>query len=374
MRASFPLVLLGPLALLLGCSPGDGVDASMDDDAVDDDDVLSDDDDVADDDDHVADDDSAGDDDDTAGADPFDQCFGDLAPVVTYDGTELTLGTHCMGTDHQTIDGVERVVFIGDSVTVGTPPTPSTDWWRNVVADDLVDRWGLEAPGWDWENVSLWDGMVYTIESGDFACCAKWGARTDDLMLDPHQQIQTCIPEDARERTNLVLMTTGGNDLFNLLEEVRDGIDPAESETQWQTAIEHLQDAVHFLKSGDDFPGGIHLVMANIFDVTDETGARDIAECTGPEWIGLYDPLLNPFTHDLAIAWQEEVAALAAETGSDLVFMGEHFCGHGYNHGDASGRCYRGGVSEVWYDLTCMHPSSAGHEAIAELFLATILE
>jgi len=380
MRVSFLTALLGILVLFCGCSPGDDDDTSGDDDAADDDvadDDAGDDDTTGDDDsgdDDADDDDSAGDDDSADSNPSFDQCFGDIDPVVTYEGTELTLGTHCMGTDHQAISDVERVVFIGDSVTVGTPPTPSGDWWRNRVADDLVGLWGLEAPGWDWENVNLFDGMVYTTESGDFSCCAKWGARTDDLMLDPHQQIQTCIPEEAREQMNLVLMTTGGNDLFNLLEEIRDGVDPGESEVQWQTAIEHLQDAVHFLKNSEDFPGGIHLVVANIFDVTDETAARDIAECTGPEWIGLYDPLLDPFTHDLVIAWQEEVAALVAETGSDLVFMGEQFCGHGYNHADAAGRCYRGGVSEVWFDLTCMHPSSAGHEAISEMFMATILE
>ncbi len=368
MRSSIFIALFGILALSCGGSQGDDDTSPADDDVADDD--VGDDDTFADDDD---DDDTVADDDDGAPT-SFDQCFGDIDPVVTYAGTELNIGTHCMGTDHQDIDGIERVVFIGDSVTVGTPPTAAGDWWRNRVADDLVDRWGLEAPTWDWENVNLLEGMVYTIESGDFSCCAKWGARTDDLMLDPHQQIQTCIPEDARDRTNLVLMTTGGNDLFNLLEEIRDGVDPAESEAQWQTAIEHLQDAVHFLKSSEDFPGGVHLVVANIFDVTDETAALDIANCTGPEWIGLYEPLLDPLTHDLAIAWQEEIAALVAETGSDLVFMGENFCGHGYNYDDASGRCYRGGDPEVWFDLTCMHPSAAGHEAISEMFLATILE
>jgi len=373
MRSTHLLVLLGVLVAFLGCPSGEAQDDDTAGIPGDDDDGTPGDDDAGDDD--AGDDDTTGDDDDTWDSNPtFDQCFGDLDPVVTYAGTELTIGTHCMGTDHQAISGVERVVFIGDSVTVGTPPTAADDWWRNRVADDLVDLWGLEAPGWDWENVSLWDGTVYTTESGDFSCCAKWGARTDDLMLEPHQQIQTCIPEDARNQMNLVLMTIGGNDLFNLLEEIRDGVDPAESEAQWQGAIEDLQDAVHYLKGSDDFPGGIHLVVANIFDVTDETGALDIAECTGPEWIGLYDPLLDPLTHDLAIAWQEEVAALASETGSDLVFMGEHFCGHGYNYADATGRCYRGGVSEVWYDLTCMHPSAAGHEAISEMFMATILE
>ncbi len=51
-----------------------------------------------------------------------------------YDVFSPTVGAHCMGTDHQDITGVERVVFLGDSVTVGTPPSLTDQMYRNILA------------------------------------------------------------------------------------------------------------------------------------------------------------------------------------------------------------------------------------------------
>src|SRR5687768_12919605 len=54
------------------------------------------------------------------------ECFKDLQGSVKgpdYDKVKPTLAPSCAGTHHQTITGVEKVVFLGDSITVGTPPT-----------------------------------------------------------------------------------------------------------------------------------------------------------------------------------------------------------------------------------------------------------
>ncbi|MEQ9323824.1 MAG: hypothetical protein RIF41_31965, partial [Polyangiaceae bacterium] len=39
-----------------------------------------------------------------------------------YDQFMPVVDSHCLGTDHQDITNVEHVVFLGDSVTVSTPP------------------------------------------------------------------------------------------------------------------------------------------------------------------------------------------------------------------------------------------------------------
>jgi lysophospholipase L1-like esterase len=302
------------------------------------------------------------------------ECFANLDPVIDYAAFDPVMGSHCKGTNYQAIEGVERVVFVGDSVTVGTPPTSTADWYRNVVAADLAARWGLEAPASDWQDVDVIDGVTKVMESGDFASCAKWGARTDDIILDPHLQVQTCIPEDKRSLRTLVVMTVGGNDLMSMLQDLRDGVDEATLEAQWDLGISDLRDAVHYMKDDASmFPGGLFLVFANIFDVTDVAAANDIAECDGAVLIGLDDPLRHPLVAELGRRWNEEALALAMETESDMIFLGETFCGRGYNADDADGRCYRGG-SANYYDLTCAHPSADGHAAIADLFLATVLE
>lgn len=303
------------------------------------------------------------------------ECFADIGIVVDYASLAPVMGTHCLGTDHQDIEAVERVVFIGDSVTLGTPPTAAGDWYRNRLADEFVARFGLHSPDWFWQNVDLLNGTTWTTESGDFASCAKYGARTDDLLLDPHRQLESCLPEDQRDKRTLVIMTVGGNDLFALLEGLRDGEDPSALQEEWEGAMSDLRDAVHWLTEDPSrFPGGLYLIFANIFDVSDATAGADIARCEGAQLIGLDGPLYDPWVAERVRWWQEQSLALAVETGTDMVFMGEAFCGHGYNYDDRSGRCYRGAEAELWYDLTCMHPNAAGHEGIAELFLAVVEE
>ena len=82
------------------------------------------------------------------------------------------------------------------------------------------------------------------------------------------------------------------------------------------------------------------------------------------------DPLLP--VADLVIGVQEAVLGIATAEGVDLVFARERMCGHGLNAGDASAPCYRGSGAAVWIDATCIHPGPAGHQILADEFLATI--
>ena len=70
----------------------------------------------------------------------------------------------------------------------------------------------------------------------------------------------------------------------------------------------------------------------------------------------------------------EEYMRIAVQSGADMVFLGEQSCGYGALYDEPTGRCYRGADAELWLDLTCMHPSAAGHAGIADLFMAVIDE
>lgn len=305
-------------------------------------------------------------------------CFADLwdggTPTVDYDAYGPVMGSHCKGTDHQTIEGVERVVFIGDSITVGSPPTDASDWYRNVMAEALADRFGLEAPGWDWQNVDLFNGVVYTQDSGDFASCAKWGARTDDLLMEPHQQLEDCIPEDQRDKVTLIVLTIGGNDIYSLLEDVNAGVDEATLRATFTEATDLLREAVDWVVEPGRFPNGVYLVFANTYDFTDSVAAAEVSDCPGAQLIGLDAPLQNPITWSILADAQETYLRTAVETGTDMVFLGEGFCGHGYNADDTTSRCYRGDDNALWLDVTCEHPNDAGHAGIADMFLSVIDE
>ena len=56
-----------------------------------------------------------------------------------YDQFEPIVGSHCLGTNHQNIEDVERVVFIGDSVTVGTPPQNPAEYFRYLLPIALLN-------------------------------------------------------------------------------------------------------------------------------------------------------------------------------------------------------------------------------------------
>lgn len=311
-------------------------------------------------------------------SDAWTACFGDQwtdPPPVDYATTGAVVAAHCAGTDHQEIGVPTRVVFVGDSITAGSLPTLTDFWYRNVLADAMVAAWGLEAPSALWRNVDPFEGETIEQESGSFASCAKYGARTDDLLLAPHQQLPTCLPEDRRDEPTLVIMTVGGNDLFSLLEDVNAGIDEATLRATYDAALAHLRDAVAWVADERaHYPNGLWLVFANTYDFTDAHGAEDMARCPGAGLIGLDVPLRNPLVWDILGRAQEEYLRIAADTGTDMVFLGEGFCGHGYAADDAGLRCFRGPDALPFLDVTCMHPRAEGHSAIASGMLAVIAE
>ncbi len=301
----------------------------------------------------------------------FDGLFdGELTAGPDYDQFDPLVAPHCAGTDHQRIEGIERVVFVGDSVTVGTPPHDPSVYYRVVLADRLAQRFDLTPPDWGWWQVDLINGVGLVRESGDFANCGRYGARTDDLMRDGDLMTR-CVPPDKRHLRTLFVMTIGGNDVASI---TQDGIDGASPEDLWAETEEFvglLRDAMRWVRAPDRFPNGVSVIFANMFEFTDGTG--DVTACPaaglagfGAEW---EDPTLLA---DMVVWANEQFMSIAVEYGVDMIFMLEHFCGHGFNFDDPAAPCYRGPDAELWFDLTCIHPNATGHAAIADLFEAVI--
>ncbi len=310
-----------------------------------------------------------------SGTSPTDLCFADVAgdpsdPTPDYDQFGPVLGSHCNGTDHQDIVDVERVVFIGDSVTVGTPPTLATDYYRNRVADTLAGYFGLDAPGVLWETVDVFTGTTIVRESGDFASCAEWGARADDLLQDG-TQLEDCLPASERDKTTLVVMTVGGNDLAGLSEGFMDGFEHAELWSETELFMAQMRTAVEWITSPGRFPNGVYVIMTNLYEYTDGTG--DVEACPAAALAGMTN-VSDPELPEMVVWAMEEYMSIAVDTDTDMLFLLEQFCGHGYNRDDPNGPCYRGPDAELWFDLTCIHPNSRGHEVMAEMFLSVVQE
>lgn len=305
----------------------------------------------------------------TLGERCFPEIFDPTRAAPNYDQYHPVIEDGCAGTHHQDIQGVERVVFLGDSVTVGTPPTPSAGVYRALLADALAARFGLAPPSALWRTANPLTGEASTRTSGAFSSCAKWGARVDDLMRDDHQ-VEDCLPETDRSLVTLVIITIGGNDVASF---TKDGAHAsyAESRQRVEEFVGLLRETLLWLKTPGRFPNGVHVVFTNLYEFTD--GTADMASCPAASVAGFTEPWDHPEDLEALMIWaNEQYLAMAVETGSDMVFSLESFCGHGFHNEDPAARCYRGPGTPRWFDVSCIHPNPEGHQALADLFMSVI--
>jgi len=281
-----------------------------------------------------------------------DRCFPGLGDeekgLPDYDRFDPVVGRHCSGTDHQDIAGVEQVVFLGDSVTVGTPPTTEVEFYRTRLVRMLEERFG-------------------PLESRS---CAAFGARDRDLLLSSQAQIPACFPT-VQDLTTLVVMTMGGNDMFAAAEDMRDGASAdAVMDDVLQTGSAFRDAITWFDDNAALFPAGVFVIFGTIYEFTD--GEGDLGSCPGAQLMGFSGTI--PELRDAYIAINEEYVSIAVDTRRDVIFLLLHFCGHGFHAGEPDNECYRGPDAETWFDGTCLHPTPDGHREIAEMFYDVVTE
>lgn len=289
-----------------------------------------------------------------------------------YDQFNPIIGSHCLGTNHQEITGIERVVFLGDSVTVGTPPTLAVDYYRSQLADKLAQKFGISAPNQLWKTVNFIDGVSLLEEAGAFASCSKWGARTDDLQMGGNQ-IANCFGADKLGKKTLVIMTMGGNDIAALTKDAANGAPQMQLWNDAQTMVQYLRDAMGWLYTPGRFPNGINVVFANNYEFTD--GTANVQTCDVSGLAGFDKPVPAPEQLKEIIVWiNEQYMVVAKEFNADMIFLLEEFCGHGFEKDNPQAPCYRGPGTPQWFDLTCIHPNPAGHDHITDMFMAVVNE
>jgi lysophospholipase L1-like esterase len=284
---------------------------------------------------------------------PIETCFPPPAdaskPHPNYDQFHPTVNSQCTGTNNQDISGVERVVFLGDSITTGTPPTLPTEIYRTLVSNEMRAKFGLFI---------------------DVQDCSGWGARNDDFLGPPHDQIHHCFAE-VETRKTLVVMTMGGNDMSSIAKDADAGDTPEQTMMKVDQSLQDLEQAVTWLKDPAHFPNGSYVVFSNIYEFTDATG--DLASCPAAALAG-FGAVASPQMTPAYLRAAEQYMRIAVDHQIDMVFSLESFCGHGFHADDPSSVCYRGPNTDVWFDLTCIHPNPEGHAALARLFDTTIAE
>lgn len=280
-----------------------------------------------------------------------ENCFPDIGDASLgfpdYDQFAAVPGRHCNGTNHQDISGIEKVVFLGDSITAGTPPSTVDQVYRTLLTGMLQERFG--------EDIEIAD-------------CSEFGARTDDYLPT---QIPACFP-DVEDKRTLVISTMGGNDTFAAAQDVLESGDVDAAARTLERAVGYQRDTMWWFRDNEDvmFPNGVSVITGNVYEFTDATG--DMGACPLAEGLGFSGVI--PEIREGYIYINEAFLEIAVETQTDSIFMLEQFCGHGFFAGDPDNECYRGPDAETWFDLTCIHPNPAGHAAIAQMFADVVDE
>jgi lysophospholipase L1-like esterase len=313
--------------------------------------------------------------------DTFEECFdgqfvNETSMLPNYDQFMPVIGSHCVGTNHQTIDDVERVVFLGDSITVGSRPTLPQQAYRAVLGDMLRDQYGLSygdaLAEFLWKAPDPFSGQAAQMTAGDFSSCARWGARNDDLN-GPGNQLEACFPAESLGLRTLVVMTMGGNDVNSLAQDAIAGVPMDELWAATEAFVALEREAVEWLTEPGRFPNGVYVVFANIYEFTDGTG--DVMSCDVSGLAGFDQPVPNPEELTELIIWaNEQYLSIAVDTQTDMLFLLETFCGHGFGNEDPESPCYRGPGTPRWFDLTCIHPNPEGHGVIADNFMSIVTE
>lgn len=141
-----------------------------------------------------------------------------------------------------------------------------------------------------------------------------------------------------------------------------EGIPDEQLVASTEEQMQNLRDAVTYITTDKvRFPGKMYVVFANLYEFTDGDGDVDV--CPGADLVGYHYDLSSP-----------SIKERAFDTSTNMIFMGEAFCGHDYGRADTTSVCYREPDAELWFDASCFHPNDAGHGAIADLFQSTIEE
>lgn len=325
------------------------------------------------------------------------RCFGKISVSggtttgPEYDKFAPIVGSHCWGTNHQDIKGVEQVTILGDSVTVGTPNTAhalsadNAHFYRNLLSEYLATTFSLDKGNLlDWGLFKSYDYAAGTggkQRSGAFANCSKWGARTDDFLAGGGQ-LGKCFPTGGSDKKTLFFFTMGGNDISALTKlgaeasdtEVAAGYPAAWAEAK--SIVKYLDDAVAWMRDPVRFPKGSYVVMANPYEFTDGTG--EVSACTAAGLVG-YKSWKKPEVQQAIVVWiLESYMEIAVKRKVDLIWSLEHFCGHGFVSTKASspppGACWLGAGAPVWFDETCIHPNDGGHKQLFTMFRDVIAE
>jgi len=276
----------------------------------------------------------------------------DAAPAP--DATTADAGDQkaCPTAAHKTI------VVVGDSISdVGSGETLAEQqpFYRTLLAQNDDERY----PEWKgFDLATCWKidpatAVVKVSKGGAIATEKRDGGRS--ILLDQVKSLPATL-----EGPVLVVGSIGGNDVLSGLTNVLFG-NTEKAKADIVAYVAGFGAAMAELTTADRFGKGVKvdILMTNIFDPSDGTGRFNFTpenrKCAGS--FGLW-PEGEP-TEPALKEWNAAMVAEAAKyPGLTLLDLKALYKGHDVNQP----------AEKNWFYKDCIHPNSAGHEAIRGLF------
>ncbi len=241
-----------------------------------------------------------------------------------------------------------RLVLLGDSITAGVGADKDAWAYAALLQENDGKKWRA------YDDVDLESTLPAIPEVIDVS---RSGATTDTLLAQQIPALDAQLGDAPVEGSTLVVFTVGGNDAVMALnplsnaEEVIDGI------------LANFEAIFEALTSSDRFAGPVYVYATNVYEPTDGAGQTD--KC-------FYGVNFSDKLSELERA-NQELAAMSATYGVNIVDLRGHFLGHGFNNKDDSLDGHNAADPSRWFSSDCIHPNDRGHHEIRRLFHAAIL-
>ena len=253
----------------------------------------------------------------------------------------------------------KKLVVIGDSISdVGGSGSGQTPFYRTLLVqndDTLYPDW----QGFDLKTCWGLDPKANVVKVSKGGAVASEGSMASVLFT------QTKSIKQTLEGPVLVVGTIGGNDVTSGLVHVIAGT-PAQVTADIAAFVKGFGDAMNDLTKPDRFGAGVKVdvLITNIYDPTGGTGDFTYAPA-GKSCGGMFTLWPAGQSTEAPLKdWNDAMAAEAANyPGVHLLDLHTQFLGHQVNVPDP----------ENWFHGDCIHPNTAGHEHIRELFWQAML-
>jgi len=280
-----------------------------------------------------------------ADASPSDSC-GD-SPVVT--PNPMVGHSNYVPTNFPAATPV-RLIVLGDSISDGTGASAASLQYANLLANNNDTQYPTEATT---DLQSRYGGA----DAGAFPVLhiAVGGATTYSMWRDQLPALRNMFPIRGH---SLAVITIGGNDLVAAL--ASGGAPDGQVLTD---AINYLTQTATFLHDPANFPDGVSLVLATVYDPTDGEGfARNC-------FLNLRVPQFIPGLD----VWRERYRMLGMSMNFAVVDALGHFHGHAKNYMHVCNPYYDTANPVQWFSTAdCIHPGDLGHNEFRRLFFQAV--